>query len=171
MTDDGHALVAFSAGKTLQVAERSPGGAFSAPASVAAAKDPVAVRTSASLRPDGRALVAWTGIALGGVHAVSRPAGGAFTAPVTLAAGNARMLDDLFLNDLFGGVSGGPERWRFGGADIKTALAADGRGLVSWSRERLWRQTAYLATIGPEGGPATTQTFGGGVSNASYQTS
>ena len=163
LTTDGHALVAFSDGKSLQVTERAPGGAFGAPMSLAGVKDPVAVKTSAALSAGGRALIAWTGVALGGVHVVSRPAGGAFTAPATLAAGNARMLDDMFLNDLFGGISGGPQHWEFGGADVAAALGPDGRGFVSWSHKRKtgggWRTAANLATVSGGGAPMT-QTFG-----------
>ena len=172
LTPDGHALVAFSDGKTLQVAERAPGAAFGTPMTVAPVKDPVGVKTSAALLADGRALIAWTGVALGGVHVVSRPAGGAFTAPVTLAAGNAQMLDDIFLNDLFGGISGGPERWEFGGADIAAKLSPDGRGFVSWTHQRKtgagWLKAVNLATVSPGGGAPTTQTFSGGISDATY---
>jgi len=171
LTADGHALVAFSDGKTLKVAERPPGGVFGAPSDVGAAKDPVAVKTSAALSADGRALVAWSGVALGGVHVLSRAPGATFTAPSTLAAGNSGMLEDLFINDLFGG-SGGPGSWEFGGADITAALSPDGRGFVSWTHPRkiagVWRTAANLATVTPGGAAPATQTFGGRISDALY---
>ncbi|WP_028064876.1 hypothetical protein [Solirubrobacter soli] len=154
---DGHALVAFSDGASVQVAERAPGTTFGAPTVIADAHDPVAVKTRAVLGSNGRAVIAWTGIALGGVHVISRPAGGAFSAPVTLAAGNRRMLDDMFLNDLFGGISGGPGHWEFGGADIATALGPDGRATLTWPRA----DKVNLATFGTAGERPEVRSIGG----------
>ena len=143
------------------MAERAPGGAFGPPARVAALQDPLAARARAALGADGRAFVAWTGIATGGIHLVTRAPGGAFTAPTTLAKPDRTMLDDLFLNEQFGGVSGGLGRWDFGGADLSAALAPDGRAVLAWTDPREPPQTAALALQTFDGSPAVVHTVGG----------
>ncbi|HEY6887806.1 MAG TPA: hypothetical protein VI300_08505 [Solirubrobacter sp.] len=162
---DGRALVAFSDGKSLLVAERGPGGSFAAPARVGAAVDPVAVRTTAVLGADGRAAIAWTGIGLGGVSVVTRAPGGTFSAPSVLARGDRRMTGDVFLNGVFGEIDPTPGRWGFGGADVHALLDGSGRAFVAFDRPHLRdgveQRTANLALVPLDGGTPVTHSFGG----------
>src|SRR5262249_54306217 len=52
---DGRALAVFSTGPEVQVAERPPGGAFGAPAKLAAEKEPFVVLPAAAIGPGGEA--------------------------------------------------------------------------------------------------------------------
>ena len=158
---DGHALATYADDRGLHVSERAPGGAFGAPVRVAAIRDPLGGRTRAQLAPDGRAVIATAGIALGGVRAVTREPGAAFSAPVTLAAADRTMSNDVFLNGQSSLAP--PGRWGFGGADITATLTADGRALVSWVGTT---RAAILATLA--GGAPALQTFGGDLADASF---
>jgi hypothetical protein len=161
---DGHALVAYSDGQAVQVAERAPGGTFGAPTRVAELKDPLAANTKAELGADGRALVAWSGVATGGVYLVTRAPGAGFSATTTLTPGEPKMGFDVFLNEQFGGLGD----WDWGGAELSTALAADGRGAVAWIDPRPQTHTAKLAVTAFDGGAAVIRTAGGGLRSAYY---
>ena len=129
---DGHAVVALTDATSILAAERAPGRPFGTPVRVAAHQDPVGARTRVALDAAGRASIAWSGIAFGGVTAVTRAPSGAFSAPVALAPAVRRLpVEVLLVAD--GGFSypipaGG---WYFGGADIHTGLDAGG-AWVSW---------------------------------------
>jgi hypothetical protein len=162
---DGHALVAFSDGKTVQAAERAPGGSFGPPTRVADARDPAAARTSTALGADGRAAIAWGGIALGGVTVISRAGPGAFSSPTVLAAQDRAMAYDLYINTLGATLPLPLGAWGFDSADPRVALAPDGRVLVGWAGPRtvggVDHRAATLATLSLDGAVATTQTLGG----------
>ncbi|WP_028062605.1 hypothetical protein [Solirubrobacter soli] len=161
---DGHALVALADATTVRVAERAPGGAFGASVPVVAHKDPVGASTRAALDGAGRAAIAWTGVAFGGVGAVTRAAPGAFSAPVSLAPAVRRLPYDAFLLQ-DGGLTydipaGG---WWFGGAEIQTGLDPSG-AWVTWDQPQAARgpfhDLAAVATLPFDGSPALTQTAG-----------
>lgn len=167
---DGHALVALADATLVRAAEREPGGAFGAPVPVVAHKDPVGVETRAALDGAGRAAIAWTGVAFGGVSAVTRAAPGAFSAPVALAPAVRRLPYDAFLLQS-GGLSyelpaGG---WYFGGAEIQTGLDPSG-AWVTWDQPRVASGHRYdaaaVATLGFDGTPAVTQTAGTATASA-----
>ena len=129
---DGHALVALTDATSIRAAERAPGQPFGTPVRVAAHTDPVGARTRVALDAAGHASIAWSGIAFGGVTAVTRAPSGAFSAPVALAPAVRRLPVDVFLV-MDGGFSyevpaGG---WYFGGAGVHTGLDAGG-AWVSW---------------------------------------
>ena len=167
---DGHALISLTDATSIRAAERAPGQAFGAAVRVAALTDPVGARTRVALDAAGHAVIAWSGVAFGGVTAVTRAPSGAFAAPVALAPAVRRLPVDVALVTN-GGFSyaipaGG---WYFGGAGVHTGLDAGG-AWVSWespqSSAGLRYVTAALATLPFDGTPATTQTVGGRTSDA-----
>ena len=167
---DGHALVSLTDETSILAAERAPGQRFGAPKRVAALKDPVGARTRVALDAAGRAAIAWSGIAFGGVTAVTRAPSGAFATPVALAPAVRRLPVDVALV-MDGGLSyevpaGG---WYFGGADIHAGLDAGG-AWVSWESPQATGGFRYyaaaLATLPFDGSPRTTQTVGGRTADA-----
>ena len=170
LAPDGHAIVSLTDKTSIRAAERAPGERFGAPVRVAALTDPVGARTRVALDAAGRASIAWTGVAFGGVTAVTRASSGAFAKPVALAPAVRRLPVDVALV-MDGGLSydvpaGG---WYFGGADIHTGLDA-GSAWVSWESPQTTRGFRYyaaaFATLPFDGSPATTQTVGGQTEDA-----
>ncbi len=138
---DGRALAAFWNGKAIEVAERAPGAAFAAPATVATADDPYATMPALAIGPGGAAVVAWQSLLSQGVSAVSRPAAGAFGPPTVLARDirSSSFIDTLrsFLA-LFGLTESGPlgidgATPDSDGGNLRAALTADGRALLTWT--------------------------------------
>ena len=167
---DGHAVVALTDATSILAAERAPGRPFGTPVRVAAHQDPVGARTRVALDAAGRASLAWSGIAFGGVTVVTRAPSGTFSAPVALAPA-VRHLPLEVLLVAGGGFSypvpaGG---WYFGGADVATGLDAGG-AWVAWDSPQQANGVPYtaaaLATLPLDGSPATTQTVGGRLSDA-----
>ena len=146
VADDGHALVAYSDGKTVQATERAPGGTFGPPTRVADAHDPVAAKISAALGADGRAAIAWGGVALGGVTAIARARPGAFSAPTALAAPDRDMAYDLYIQTLGATLPLALGAWGFDSADPRVALTPDGRALVAWAGPRTAGGVDHRAT-------------------------
>lgn len=137
---DGRALAVISHGHDVQVAERAPGGAFGAPATVGTLKEPLVVLPAVAIGADGEAVVGWYGRFSQGVSAVARAGTGRFGAPVTLAtpAGTPRLGEEvLTILSAFGLGSLGPTGANASGDDdagnLRAALTPDGRALLTWS--------------------------------------
>src|SRR5262249_32644224 len=137
---DGRALAVFSSGSSVQVAERPPGGAFGAPATVATVKEPFVVLPAAAIGAGGGAVVGWGGLFSEAVGAVSAAGTGAFGAPVTLAAPAAipGISDEVTtLLSVFGEGGLGPSGAE--GVDdpdagsLRATLTPDGRALLTWN--------------------------------------
>ena len=167
---DGHALVSLTDATSIRAAARAPGQRFSAPVRVASLADPVGARTRVALDATGRAAIAWSGIAFGGVAAATRAPSGVFATPVALAPAVRRLPVEVALV-MDGGLSydvpaGG---WYFGGAGIQTGVDASG-AWVSWESPQaiggFRYNAAALATLPFDGSPATTQTVGGRTADA-----
>ena len=154
---DGHALVTLPDRRVLNVAERAPGGAFGAPSPVASLRDPVGTRTAAVLSSGGRGAIAWSGIGLGGVSAITLP--GVATA---LAAPDPRLRYDLFYAANGATLALPLGYWGFDGADdLGIALAGD-RALVTWTGPVVDRGLEHLAAN------AATLPLGGGDRGAAH---
>jgi hypothetical protein len=137
----GRALVAFWTGEEVRVAERAPAGAFTAAATVARVRDPYVTNLAVAIGPSGAAVVGWYALLAQGVGAVARAAAGPFGAPVTLVAGGLAGVgkDQLAALLAFGfaeiaGPVGVPGVEPDGdGGDLRAALTADGRALLTWN--------------------------------------
>ena len=159
MGADGRALAVFTSGERLVAAERAPGGAFGAPAVLAKTVDSLGSQPVATLRPDGGAIVAWTSPTAAGVTARTRERPGTFGPAVALVRpkklGPAAMLVQRRSIEREGRPSAVPQ----------SALAADGRVLLTWSqlslRQGIWRIVPATAVLDFAGREHTTSTSGG----------
>jgi hypothetical protein len=163
--DGGHALLAFTTGDDVMVAERAPGGGFGPPARVGPGDDVALVFPAAAVRADGAAIVAWNNALAGDLQAVVRARPGAFGAPLTLAPKSGlhypKVIVDIF-SELFddedsGGFTSSAAGIDDDGGDARAMIAADGRGVVTWAgvtqRDGMWSSPARVATIPLAGGP------------------
>ncbi len=134
---DGRALAVFATADGFQVAERAPGAAFGAPQRLGG--EALTGTVTAALRPDGGAIVAWTGLYGGPVVAAVRERPGAFAAPVRVS-GQPSLFDfydpliegtlRFYLSDLFGATVA--DIFEATGVGIQAAITGDGRALLTW---------------------------------------
>jgi hypothetical protein len=137
----GRALAAFWNGTELRVAERAPGAAFAAAATVARVNDAYVTMPAVALAPGGAAVVGWYSLLGQQIGAVARPAAGAFGTPVTLASGGPSGLSTQTLSligafgfgELFGpiGVEGVDPDGE--GGNLRAAITAEGGALLTWN--------------------------------------
>lgn len=174
---DGRALLAAAGENEVRVAERAPGQGFAAPVHAGDAPDLIGVFPAVALRPDGGAVVAWQGFAEQAVSAVTRTGPGAFGGPLVLAhpqllGGDpiTSALLRIFLVTV-GGATTGASQLDPAGADLRVALAPDGRAVVTWGglRTRSGISTwvaARMAAFPLAGGHLDAQVLGGPLRNA-----
>ncbi|MDA0183497.1 hypothetical protein OJ997_24525 [Solirubrobacter phytolaccae] len=153
---DGRALVVAHDGRSIQVAERPPGGAFGPPAAIGEASDPIGVGPAVAIGPSGEASVAWTGYLRGTVQFVARPAAGAPWASSS-AQGNGLFPpgnDPFLYTPAFVSALFGVEPFLFNEAPGRLQLTAGGRAALAWQSALA---TPALVSTPLAGGPATLQ--------------
>lgn len=161
---DGRAVVAMPDSTSLRVAERPPGGAFSAAVPLAPASDPVGVHTRAAIGASGQAAILAFGSEWHRITLVSRAAAGPFSAPVIVSSGETppRNFDRFYTSEWFYAYTSIGQFVGHGLPDL--ALTGDGRALVaarSFDRVGRWLGDSARLTIVPLGG-ATVQTHTAG---------
>ena len=176
--DDGRALLAFTTGADMLVAERAPGGDFAAASPIARADDLFAVYPTVAVGLDGAAVVGWLRALDGAMSAMVRARPGPFGAPVVLTgrlrfgisrdvvAGLVRPESD----DVDESASGA-----WGSVEFPlAAITSDGRALLTWtapaSRDGVWWSAPQSATLALAGGAAETRTHGAELRDASSLT-
>jgi hypothetical protein len=172
MRPDGHALLTLAGLERVQIAERTAGAPFGAPATLAKVSDPLGVRTDTALGAGGQAVVAWSGTGLGGVRAAIRRDGGPFSGALPTAGADKRLRYDVW-SAVSGDTQDLPaDTWGFGGAGVR-ARVANGVALLGWVGPRGLTRAANLATyplvsafLGA--GSGVRQTIGGELVDAWY---